>query len=191
MGDILLSGGAAGADTLFALCAKALGHEVYAFSFPGHNGGAGKYDLNPGELESQSELLVQTGKNLNKRFSPDPPDQHQLRFVRNLLLRSAYQILGMPETGRPETVYVVTNLTPDRKYAKGGSSWAVEIAAHLAHDPKLYLFDMQSNHWHTLVEDTFEPCQAPPVPSGIYTGIGARDITEAGLTAIGNLYGVE
>lgn len=189
--SILLSGGASGADTIFSTCAKAMGHETFAFSFLGHNGGEGKYDLTVGQLEANAELLGKVAKNLKKRFSVEVPPQPQLAFIRNLLLRNAYQIHGLPETGPTEVVYAVTRLTKDRKHIRGGTGWAIEIAASLSHDPTIYIFDMSTNKWHTLVEDTFEPCGNPPVPNGTYTGIGARDLTDGGIEAIGQLYGLE
>jgi hypothetical protein len=68
--------------------------------------------------------------------------------------------------------------------------WAVALACHQTDIP-IHVFDLKSNVWHIWVEDKFHPAQEPSPPSGTYTGIGSRKLTDAGIEAIGKLYGIE
>jgi len=187
--NILYSGGAKGADTIFALCAEHAGHEIIPFSFPGHkiSGPGKKRDLNVGELETYVEETWQAGKALKRSFSKKPVDHPRWSHVRNLLLRDAWQIFGELGIGPTETVYTVARLTAEKTACEGGTGYGVQIAKAAGGIP-IFVFDLNTNRWHMLVDGEFVPCQQPPKPKGIYTGIGTRDLTDAGIEAIWALF---
>ena len=190
--DILYSGGAKGADTIFALCAEHEGHQIIAFSFPGHkiSGPGKKRDLSVGELESYVDEVHAAGKALKRSFSKKPVDHPRWAYVRNLLLRDAWQIHGELGVGSTETVYAVGRLNAEKTGLEGGTGYGVQIAKAVGSIP-IFVFDLATDHWHMLVEGEFAPCQQPPKPVGIYTGIGTRDLTDAGIEAIWALYGLD
>ena len=53
---------------------------------------------------------------------------------------------------------------------------------------ELYLFDMNTNTWMQWWE-TWKEIKKPPIPTGRYAGIGSREITDAGIRAIFEVYG--
>jgi hypothetical protein len=201
--NILYSGGAPGADTIFAMCAANRGDEVYHFSFHGHKACnvGGVVVLSPGALEKYTDVLVLAGKTLGKTYSKKMPEHPRFKHIRSLLARNAWQIFGIEKTLNEETeklepagpstaVYAVAPLSKDKKLVEGGTGWAVAIATHQTEIP-VYVFDLKSNRWHMWVGDTFSTCESPPSPEGVYTGIGSRDMTDEGIEAIGKLYGLE
>jgi len=190
----LYSGGAQGADTIFAMCAKDRGDEVYHFSFPGHkcSNVGGIIILDEGDLNKYTEELVLAGKVLGKSYARKAPEHARFKYIRNLLARNAWQVFGSDKgTFKPsEAVYAVGNLGINKLIVEGGTGWAVALACHQTDIP-IHVFDLKSNVWHIWVEDKFHPAQEPSPPSGTYTGIGSRKLTDAGIEAIGKLYGIE
>jgi hypothetical protein len=53
---------------------------------------------------------------------------------------------------------------------------------------KLYLFDQTSQAWYQWDKIWSKMSAVPPTPTGVYAGIGSRDMTEAGIAAINALY---
>ena len=186
--NILYSGGAKGADTIFAMCAQHRGDKVYAFSFPGHKVEIGKYELNEGQLEGQLDTILIAAKGLKRQISKTPTKHPGFRFIRNLILRNAWQIHGLKEHGPTTVVYAVAPLNKFHTQVEGGTAWAVEIAVRQTEVP-VYVFDLKTNKWYLWVEDKFHVQKGtPPTPTGVYTGIGSRDMTDEGIEAIGNLF---
>jgi len=187
MTNILYSGGAEGADSIFALCAQHRGDEVYAFSFPGHKVELiGKVELNDGDLELHLESIMTAAKGLKRSFSRTMPKHPRFRFIRSLILRNAWQIMGN-DRGPTESVYAVSPLNKFHNQVIGGTAWAIEIAIRQMQIP-VYVFDLKTEKWYVWVEDKFHSTQQPLPPTGIYTGIGSRNLTDVGIEAIGNLY---
>ena len=67
---------------------------------------------------------------------------------------------------------------------QGGTAWAVQMAID-AHKP-VYLFDQASERWLTC-RDLWLPCDVPVLTHN-FAGIGSRDISNAGICAIGEVY---
>ncbi len=187
MTNVLYSGGAHGADSVFALCAQHRGDEIIAFSFPGHKADIGKYELDDGQLEEHLDSVILAGKGLKRQVAKKPSKHPRFRFIRNLILRNSWQIWGTPEHGQTQAVYVVAPLDKFHRQVSGGTAWALEIALHQTEVP-VYVFDLKSEKWYVWVEDKFHSTELPPTPSGIYTGIGSRAISDVAIGAIGNLY---
>ena len=193
MNNILYSGGAQGADTIFAMCAKDRGDDVYHYSFEGHKCSeiGGRVRLDDGDLEKYTEELILAAKVLGKSYARKKPEHLRFQYIRNLLARNAWQIFGHEDFGGPSTaVYAVAPLGINKRTVEGGTGWAVALACHQTEIP-VYVFDLKSNGWYLWVDDQFHTTQDPPSPSGTYTGIGSRKLTDVGIEAIGKLYGIE
>lgn len=188
--DTLYSGGAQGADTIFSMCAESVGHYRVHFSFHGHKCDiAGKLILNENQLENYTEELKKAAKSLGKSYASKPPEHPRFKYIRNLLARNAWQVFGNEENGPSEALYAVALLNKNKNGVEGGTGWAVALATHQTEIP-VYVFDLRTSSWHSWVEDRFHPTEEPPRPSGVYTGIGSRKLTDAGIEAIGSLYGI-
>ena len=183
--NICLSGGAQGADKTFGDCAEKLGHRVKHFSFHGHKTPCknGVIILDPLSLYKNDKMLIEANKFL-KRQSPIGRSE----YVTNLLRRNCWQIIGS------ERIYAVSYLDK-HDFVGGGTGWAVMMGVQ-AGIKELYLFDHKLDKWFIFQGfDTINPKFIwnemeilPPVPHGIYTGIGSHDLPDNGKNAIEELY---
>lgn len=187
-GDILASGGASGSDTAFGEAAIKSGHQVIHWSFNGHKTKVNHvYMLNEEQLHAADPYITIANKNLLRTF-PSKSD-----YTNNLIRRNYYQVKWS------ESVYAISNLKNDNSMLKvdGGTAWAVQLyvdrflfAQEPLHLCKLYLFDQKSKEWYQW-NKIWTTIDKPPRPQGIYTGIGSRKLTDAGLAAINSLYSTD
>ena len=74
----------------------------------------------------------------------------------------------------------------------GGTAWACQLyidrCRNEAIDPNLYVFDQVTTQWYVWNRGLWDRMDAVPPPCGTYTGIGSRDITDAGVSAIIKAY---
>ena len=180
-GDLCLSGGANGADLQWGMTAGSIGHGVIHWSFHDHNTKAPYEEivrLTDDTLEEGLETVKRAAKRLNKCV---PYKQ----YVRKLILRSYFQIRDS------SSLYAVGNFKNGE--VDGGTSWAVEMFKERMeedYDLKMYVFDQRQNVWKEYtVQDGWKIIETPPIPSGIWTGIGSRELTNDGKEAIRNLMG--
>lgn len=68
---------------------------------------------------------------------------------------------------------------------EGGTAWAVQMALDV-HKP-VYLFDQVSERWLTSRDGVWGSCDVPVLTHN-FAGIGSRQITPAGIRAIGEVY---
>jgi hypothetical protein len=68
---------------------------------------------------------------------------------------------------------------------QGGTAWAVQMALDV--QKPVYLFDQASERWLTCRDDLWLPCDVPVLTRN-FAGIGSRDISDAGIRAIGEVY---
>lgn len=182
MTDICLSGGAEGADTAWGEAAKAAGHDVRHYVFGGINKKHAypRFYLNWCELLQAEPHLKKANETLKRGNFP-----YKSEYVINLLRRNYWQVKNT------ERVYAVAPLDLNKQQVRGGTGWAVQMAIDLG-VPEIYVFDTVKSMWFTYVWKPYD-CFAvnpsmPPKPHGRYTGIGSREITEAGLAAIKQVY---
>jgi hypothetical protein len=180
--NICLSGGCGGADTVFGEQAALAGHEVVHWSFGGHHSKCENLRiLNSQQLMEADEYLKKASK-LLKRHYPS-----RFVYTNNLLRRNYYQIKTT------DRIYAVSSLEENGSgRVKGGTGWAVAMGIQ-SQVPEIYFFDQECDTWfkhiwwgHT--EWGWEKFGAPPIPHGIYTGIGTRELNESGKQAIVKLY---
>ena len=181
--NILFSGGAKGADTLWGILAESVGHSVIHWSFQGH-----KSDCNNIAILSREQLLV-ADKALykaNKRLHRSFPTKND--FVNNLLRRNYYQIL---ETSG---VYAVANLVPDNSQLNisGGTAWALQLYIDRCEKkgmtPNLNVYAQNQERWIKWSGDSWIDIDSPERPRGIYTGIGSRTLTDRAIKSIQLIY---
>lgn len=184
--NMCLSGGADGADIAWGIAAEKAGHRIVHWSFIGHRSTANNLSvLNSTQLKVADSYLELANKSLMRKWPTSS------NTVNNLLRRNFYQIYYS------DSVYAISTLTQDRSLLKisGGTAWACQMYVDrwLHTDSnmdncQLYLFDQLSEKWFNW-KNTWLEINQPPVPSGVYAGIGTRDLNQAGLHAICNVYG--
>jgi hypothetical protein len=185
--NILLSGGAEGADTIFGKAASAAKHQVVHWTFQGHKSKLrkGLYQLGSNHLETADTCLIRANKSLLRTF----PSKSE--HVNNLLRRNFYQVRWS------ESVYAVSRFTNDSSMLKidGGTAWACQMYVdRFLYDQEpmklcnLFMYDMDTKGWYRWERIWYKMDQSPPTPSGIYAGIGKRELSEEGQDAIYSLY---
>lgn len=173
--DYCLSGGADGSDLLWGKAAKAMGHHVVHFSFAGARTKADKDEiviLTAAQLRIADEVCLRANQMLHRRFPP------RSTHVLNLLRRNWYQV----ETA--QSLYAISSLVNGS--VSGGTAWAVAffLIQHKMAACAAYVFDQETCHWHQWTGASWEPIYEPPMPEGIWAGIGTRNINIVGKLAI-------
>lgn len=178
MADVCLSGGADGADIEWGKCAELIGHNVIHWSFPGHRSHATETQLvllDDEQLKLGDEALRNAASALGK-YPPRRP------VVARLLQRNYYQVAWS------KACYAVTVIKDGT--VPGGTAWATTMFAQLHpgnHD--LYLFDQDKDEWFQFNGQTWDRIDSPPRPTGIWAGIGSRELKQNGRDAIRKLMG--
>lgn len=173
--DICLSGGAEGADLQFGMVCGIAGMTVIHWSFKKHKTNAPAQEvvlLDESQLKDADALLKQASLKLKKYFPP------KSIYVRNLLRRNYYQVAWS------DSVYAVATIKGG--LVQGGTGWAVEIFknrfANMA--CPCYVFCQEAGYWNEWNGTEWERIYEPPMPSGIFAGIGTRDLNVLGKMAI-------
>jgi hypothetical protein len=181
---ICLSGGAEGADLQWGMCAGMAGHMVVHFNFRGHRCKAPKQEqvcLTPEQLKEADDSLVLANERLQRSF----PTASE--FVNNLLRRNFYQIKDT------QSVYAIVSIDPKGK-PYGGTAWAIQmfIDRHYGRACPVYAFDQEQDCWFTWEGEDLgwvRLSEDPPAPTGVWTGIGTRNLQQNGKDAIRRLLG--
>lgn len=183
MTDICYSGGCEGADKLFGIEAKKVGHEVKHFSFLNHKTSCPKdtlVSLNEFYLIQADPFLFEANKFLKRRFPT------QAAYTNSLLRRNYYQIADS------DSIYAISSIG-DRGMVDGGTGWAVTMGICNG-IKKVYLYDCKTSLWMVFSsinknEFIWKLVMHLPFPEGKYAGIGKHDLPENGRCAIQSLYG--
>lgn len=183
--DLCLSGGAIGADLQWGMTAGSAGYMVIHWSFDGHNTYAPEVEvvrLTQDQLNVADPALHRANNTIGRKVPLDKP------CLCNLLRRSYYQVKWS------NAVYAVGKFKSGM--VDGGTSWAVQMYMdRFLHDCEnlencnLYFFDQVSNSWFTWKGSWQKLEGQPPKPSGVWAGIGSRDLTSEGKQAIRTLMG--
>lgn len=186
MGNVCLSGGAEGADTLWGNWASKNEHEVVHYSFTKHNtkcDAASVKVLSDKQLRIADSFLARANKSLKRKWPVSNP------YVANLLRRNFYQVV------KSDAVYGIGKFVNGQ--VDGGTAWAVQMYIDRflidGEDPKkckLYFFDQEDKRWFKFNAKSKEwdkLADMPPKPEGIWTGIGTRQLNENGIEAIEKL----
>lgn len=178
MENICLSGGADGADIVWGQCATSMGHGVIHWSFHGHRSRAPESQivrLNEEQLNLGLQALESAAQALGKSLP-------QKRMVSSLLRRNYYQVAWS------ESCYAVTTIRLDAPPA--GTAWATTMFTQLhPGNQQLYIFDQGRDAWFQVMGELWTWIDSPPRPSGIWAGIGSRDLKPNWRNAIRKLTG--
>jgi len=179
--DLCLSGGAEGADLQWGMCAGLAGHKVIHWSFPNHRSHAPDIELvklDDVQLAEADEHIKRAAKILKKH----PPKQ---KFVKSLIQRNWYQVAWS------KSVYAVAPIVDG--VVQGGTAWAVYmyLTKPGLENPECYVYDQTKDAWFKWVggDDTWCRIEQPPKPTGIWAGIGTRELSASGKQAIRSLMG--
>jgi hypothetical protein len=184
--NICLSGGATGADQAWGDAALAAGHDIVHWSFAGHKTSANYLcELPDVKLRVADSYLELANKSIHRKWPTKSP------VVNNLLRRNFYQVHWS------DSVYAVSTFTKDSSLLQiaGGTAWACQLFVdkylytnnHI-NCIRLFLLDQVSDAWYQWTGQ-WNQIDRPPPPSGVYAGIGTRELTNAGRKAISEVYG--
>lgn len=182
--NLLLSGGADGADYQWAKYANMRDHAIIHWTFDGHKSKCPEQhivQLSTEQLMSADKFVRRANKSLKRKF-PSKND-----FVNNLLRRNYYQVQWA------SAVYAISSLDKDG-LVDGGTGWATQMYMdRFLYDREefenccLYLYDQVDEKWLTW-RGKWSYIDVPPTPHGIYAGIGTRKITSNAIEKIKELY---
>ncbi len=183
-GDLCMSGGARGSDAQWGMTAGSAGHSVIHWSYEGHKVWAPETEvvrLSKEQLEAADVYLHQANKTLQRTVPTWKP------WLCNLLRRNYYQVSF---TG---SLYGIGEIDSSG-LVKGGTSWAVQmyldrfsIGREDIEKCLLYFYDQPTSQWFKWGGSWQALPDQPPAPSGLWTGIGTRDLEENGKNAIRRL----
>lgn len=178
MKPLCLSGAARGADYVFGLIAKEVGHDIIHWSFRGHNycrDCTNVTILEKDQLSLANPVLEEVRKILHRPGAT----------INNpLLQRNYYQV------ATADSVYAVSSIDWSSKTlmkVPGGTAWTIAMA-FLIDVPDIFLFDQNDERWYRWAQDYWFTVENPPSPSGIYAGIGTRELNDSGIRAIMEIY---
>jgi hypothetical protein len=124
-------------------------------------------------LGDADPTLHQVAKLIQRRYPPRADN------VRRLLQRNYYQIIYS------DACYAVSTLKDD--LVQGGTGWAVG-AFQLLHSGKpLFVYCQNRQRWFVW-QDQWVMIEQPPRPTGLWTGIGSRDLQSCGEAAIKQVF---
>jgi hypothetical protein len=183
--NICLSGGADNSDLQWGMMAGRLGHKVVHWSFQGH-----RTDAPPAELVQLSQNQLEEAdrfiERANRAIRRNWPSR--TTSTNNLLRRNWYQV---KDTG---AVYAVGNM--EDRAIKGGTAWAVQMYMdRFLYDGEplekcqLYFYDQTTFVWWQWRGQWEIRVSQPPMPQGVWTGIGTRDLTSDGKWMIRKVMG--
>ena len=174
---ILFSGGAAGAEAEFGVCAERHGIDEVNFTFDGHKDARrrGVRVLNHEELANGDVSLEYVAKLMNRRYADAPT-------IRKVLQTLWYQVNNGQE------IYVIGTILDD-KTVRGGTGWGAEFAK-LCNKP-LFVFDQDKDGWFKWTGSDWQKLAAaeqPTITHPHFTGTGTRHLHENGRKAIAELF---
>lgn len=175
--NLCMSGGAPGSDEQWGMMAGRLGHKVLHWSFEGHRTAVPEGDrvqLSQVLLNQADVALARANVSLGRHWPSRNPDTN------NLLRRNWYQVKDT------RAVYAVGVMEAGHRI-KGGSAWAIQmymdrflIDGEDINQCQLYFCHQPTGVWWEWRGKWSMRINAPPVPKGIWTGIGTRDLTSDG-----------
>lgn len=182
--NLCLSGGADGSDLQWGMTAGSAGHGVIHWSFAGARTKAPRQEVVelPDEMLAQADpFLVQAAKRLKKSYSAG---SNGSPYVRRLLQRNHFQVAWS------RACYAVAKID-HRGIVEGGTGWATSmfIDRFGGRFCECYVYCQRVEGWFVHGDDGWIRIEIPPVPYGIWAGIGSRDLLPSGKAAIRNLMG--
>ena len=173
-GFTLLSGGAKGAENEFGKQAERHGLKEMTFSFEGRESlrRRGLVELTVTELHEGDVSEAYLDAQLHRSLPRTPT-------FRKILATIWHQVATAGE------VFVIGSILEDGS-VKGGTGWAAELAHHM-HKP-VYVFDQEKKKWHNRTASGWTEIEPPTITRVRFAGTGTRMLSDAGRSAISDLY---
>jgi len=174
--NLCLSGGADGADLQWGMTAGSAGMTVIHWTFREHRHqsqapAAELVELNQQQLAEADPYCQKANLTLQRRFPTSSV------FGTNLLRRNWYQVRDA------QACYAITEIK--NGIVQGGTAWAVQMFKDRFNGEPCpaYVFCQTTCHWFEWT-GTWSPIYEPPKPSGIFAGVGTRNLSLTGKLAI-------
>lgn len=174
--NLCLSGGADGADLQWGMNAGKIGHGVIHWSFAKHRTDAPEQELvrlTQEQLERADDALRRANATLKRRFPTNSDNTN------SLLRRNWYQV---KETG---SLYAVSTFDGVKREWDGGTAWAIQmymdrflIDKEDMEKCRVFVWCKKVKLWYTWGGSDWEiMLSRPNTPTGIWTGVGSRELT--------------
>lgn len=215
--NVLMSGGARGSDSYWGYIASVYQHNVIHFSFKGHKADVpadSLYRLSEIELECSNEHVDAANIILKRRVPKYKPWMYNL-LRRNWYQVNNSTLLFAVGTTNNKAIIRNNNIFNSNCFQKidtdddlfgvdGGTAWAIQMFYNKQQLSKIFFYDQiknkilfnsptQFNFWEEIgfMENNniiINSDNTIDKPSGIYTGIGTRDLTDTGKKFIQSVY---
>jgi hypothetical protein len=168
-----------------------MGHQVRAYSFPGHKFTGPKYWRVERQLADFEGTPLQRAKLAGMKLGRVGALAHNWYF-RALLCRNYFQVEFA------DRLYAIGFIDPKTGIVEGGTGWTVQMfldkfQGNLPEGAKhfpAYIYDLRQHWWYAFDGLQWSACfTMPPAPEGHYAGIGTHDkFNDWGRKAIDDLY---
>ena len=176
--SICFSGGALGADTIWTEVASHYGHDVINYIFDGHKSTCSSLAvLTDDELSVADYYLTKANSIVQRRFPT------KSKTTNSLLRRNYYQIKDS------DSCYAVSSI--DDNKISGGTAWAVAMFIQNRSPKPVFVLNQDDSLWYYYdynISQYILCDDLPLTPSGNWTGIGTRDITNESIDMIIELF---
>lgn len=177
------SGGCEGADMAWEEIGYHYNVNTIAYSFYNHRQhGRNQKILTTEELHEGYTAARIASKSINKPF-----DTIQYPYIKNLLARNWFQVKNS------EAIFAIAKSLLTNTIVEGGTGWAVQMAIDC--DKPVYVWvpdsmDVTGGYWCRYKPVVgFEGMRGEiPKLTKNFAGIGTRDLSDAGLSAIADVY---
>lgn len=170
------SGMAEGADTIWAIEADKLGIKTIGHSFKEHSVRGTRPKLETRNVLSKEQLKEADVALKKANQTLKRPTENLSEYVRDLFRRNYYQVKDS------EAVIAVGKILPEGKLVDGGTGWAVQMGIDM--NKQVYVYDQTTNLWAKWSGTKFQKLDGLPPKFKDFAGIGSRNITDKGKTAI-------
>lgn len=178
MGYVCHSGGCPGADMAWETAGEEYGVVTHAYSFAEHTQyGKNQVVLTDAELSEGFNRVTLAAKKLKRDVTRTPS------YIKKLLSRNWFQVKN------GSSIFAIGTFdTKDKTTVSGGTGWAVQMAKDMG--KPIFVYDQDSTTWHqyNYTSQMFEPCEGIPTLTENFAGVGSRDLTDAGMQAILDIY---
>lgn len=174
----LYSGGADGADYVWAECAISVGWDVINIVVS-----SSQVKLPSSRYYKLSEKQFKKGwakiLEINKSLRRGDPNVYK-PYVKKLLARNVYIVDAV------DAVFSVGYLDDGFQHVLGGTGWGVEQA--VLYQKPVYVFDQRYEMWYTHNGTLFIPAETPKLRYKSIAGVGSRKLTDVARNEIINLF---
>ena len=174
VGYTLLSGGAAGAEVCFGVCAEKFGLVEKTYSF------SGRTPQRTRGLVRLDDDQLQKGDVSDRYLQATMHRTYPQTEVFKRVLQSIWH-----QVNTAGQVFVV-GVIQDDNTVKGGTGWAAELGKHLRKET--WIFDQEQDGWFSWTGGAWTACETPRITARRFCGSGTRHLNEAGTKGIEALF---